>query len=99
MYEFAHSSFLISRRFTMVIKGFEWQLANDIPLFGSAYLLDLTTTQRVTEAFHFSRVPTEKDFMQRQVHFEVTNANTNVVLVIRLEKQLEGDLGTWLEYT
>lgn len=86
-----------SRRLCLTVNNVEWQNpAVTAVLYGTAYLFDTMSHERVTESYRFSTAKGD-DSLKQPAHFEVTNAHAGIVLIVRLEKQLEGDVGTWVE--
>jgi hypothetical protein len=86
---------LINSIFRVSSEEWEWLDQKALcSLKGAMVLYDMQTKRRISEISRF-RVPRQST--GKNVLFDVENMHGDIVMLVRLEKPFEGDVGTWLD--
>lgn len=83
------------RRLSVTLSSVSWQGSIETPLFGALLLYDCLAKQRISESaiVDFN----SEAGLKHNFFFDVSSPHADIVLFVRLEKQFDGDLTTWLD--
>jgi hypothetical protein len=83
------------RKIRFTIESVEWQKEPVENIIGTCALFDVAAKQKISEECHFSLKKDTSPILN--VIFEVSHPNSEIVLLIKLEKPFQGDINEWID--